>query len=68
MNDTIAMIRDATGSGVRVDRIDGWESRGTVDETRVHLTGGGVVDLHILPDDFVRRLDKALTALVEARR
>lgn len=59
----IAIIRDDRLCGVRVDRIDGWEPKHG--GTRVHLSGGGIVDLVILPSEFVERLDRALTVIAQ---
>ncbi|HET7386985.1 MAG TPA: hypothetical protein VFJ19_10020 [Nocardioidaceae bacterium] len=65
MSDFIAIIRDKAGNGVRADRVDGWHLSAV--GVRVHLSGGGSVDLRgITRQEFAERLDRALTAQMEA--
>ena len=65
VNDFVAIIRDKAGNGVRADRVDGWHNSAV--GVRVHLSGGGSVDLRDLKArEFAERLDRALTALREA--
>jgi hypothetical protein len=62
VSDFIAMIRDEHGSGVRVDRLDGWR-RDRLDGGTYVFAGGESWRLAIPPEEFVQRLDRALTAL-----
>lgn len=63
MSEFVAMVRDDAGNGVRCDRVEGWEAKSGLGKTRIYLAGGGIVDLRILVNEFVSRLDRALTAM-----